>query len=578
MVNGNRSMATPECGAGATAGRAFRIRFTFAGKTAAIPELGTTRNESRMKKIVLTTLSGILLISATVAILSGCGKHGSSSGGGGTIVSAEKTSFKEVTSKLDSGGSLYFYMDTATWLHDLSGKIDGWKNLVGSLPDDAADREKVNRAFDLASHIVKDSGIEEVSGFGVSSIAREPGVYHTKTLLHHYEKQGNGFVWKLFGDKPHDLTTLNFLSTNTALAMFCDGNVPLAWSVLQKEVGQSGIPEAAEFLDKLPQNFEKGTGLKWGDVLASLGGEFGLVLTLNDSKIISVPTPARTMVQIPAPGLMIVMKVNNDTIFQRVDRELQKNRMPFVSVDKDGLKMRTVPVPIPLPVELRPTIAMSGGYLFIATSDVLVQDALAVKSGAQPGLKTTEEFKRLSADVPTDGNEFCYVSPRFSRTVSQVQKSLMAGVDDKNATAKKQLFEALFDPDRAVFSYSVFANTDEGFLTIGNGNQHPGTALVAAVAIVPIIAAVAVPGFTRARERAQRITCINNLRRLDGAKQQWALENNKKEGAVPTQAELQLYLGGSQGTWPTCPKGGHYTIGSIGEKPHCSVPDHELPN
>ena len=46
------------------------------------------------------------------------------------------------------------------------------------------------------------------------------------------------------------------------------------------------------------------------------------------------------------------------------------------------------------------------------------------------------------------------------------------------------------------------------------------------VAIIGLLAAVAIPNFIRARETAQADTCIGNLRQLDGAVQQWALENN----------------------------------------------------
>ena len=77
-------------------------------------------------------------------------------------------------------------------------------------------------------------------------------------------------------------------------------------------------------------------------------------------------------VEIPEPGLLLVVKVNDDTIFNRIDQELKKNPQ-VVSVDKAGLKMRTMPLPPILPINLRPTAASSGGYLFIASSDALVQ-------------------------------------------------------------------------------------------------------------------------------------------------------------------------------------------------------------
>ena len=76
-------------------------------------------------------------------------------------------------------------------------------------------------------------------------------------------------------------------------------------------------------------------------------------------------------------------------------------------------------------------------------------------------------------------------------------------------------------------------------------------------------------------EARQRNTCINNLRQIDAAKNQWALENGKKAGDLVTEADIQPYLTG--GKMPTCPSGGTYTIGKVGENPTCSIPGHVLP-
>ena len=69
--------------------------------------------------------------------------------------------------------------------------------------------------------------------------------------------------------------------------------------------------------------------------------------------------------------------------------------------------------------------------------------------------------------------------------------------------------------------------------------------------------------------------CINNLRQIDAAKQQWALENNKTASAVPTAQDLLPYF--VDGLFPVCPSGGTYTINAVGVPPACSVPGHVLP-
>jgi hypothetical protein len=72
-----------------------------------------------------------------------------------------------------------------------------------------------------------------------------------------------------------------------------------------------------------------------------------------------------------------------------------------------------------------------------------------------------------------------------------------------------------------------------------------------------------------------RNACINNLRQIDAAKQQWALEKSKTADTVPTEQDLLPYF--KDGIFPACPSGGTYAINAVGEVPTCSVFGHALP-
>ena len=82
---------------------------------------------------------------------------------------------------------------------------------------------------------------------------------------------------------------------------------------------------------------------------------------------------------------------------------------------------------------------------------------------------------------------------------------------------------------------------------------------------------LAVAGATVIHQNA----CINNLRMIDAAKQQWALEKSKNDDAVPSAHDLLPYL--TDGVFPVCPEGGTYSINAIGQLPTCSIPGHALP-
>jgi len=72
----------------------------------------------------------------------------------------------------------------------------------------------------------------------------------------------------------------------------------------------------------------------------------------------------------------------------------------------------------------------------------------------------------------------------------------------------------------------------------------------------------------------QQNVCINNLRQIDVAKQQWALEKSKAATDVPTGEELLPYL--KDGVFPSCPAGGLYSINAVGEVPTCTIAGHAL--
>ncbi len=77
---------------------------------------------------------------------------------------------------------------------------------------------------------------------------------------------------------------------------------------------------------------------------------------------------------------------------------------------------------------------------------------------------------------------------------------------------------------------------------------------------------------------AAKNECINNLRQIDGAKQQWALEMGKRATDTPSMLDLQEYIGrGPNKVLPKCPSGGAYIIGTVGEKPKCNITGHECP-
>lgn len=115
--------------------------------------------------------------------------------------------------------------------------------------------------------------------------------------------------------------------------------------------------------------------------------------------------------------------------------------------------------------------------------------------------------------------------------------------------------------------------TGQGLAIAGLVTGYLG--IVWAMIFIPMMLAIAIPNFIQARDTAMKNACINNLRIIDAAKQQWALENDKTGAEIPTKADLERYL--PNGRFPKCPAGGTYTIGAVSNAPTCSIPGHKLP-
>ena len=107
------------------------------------------------------------------------------------------------------------------------------------------------------------------------------------------------------------------------------------------------------------------------------------------------------------------------------------------------------------------------------------------------------------------------------------------------------------------------------------------------VAIIGLLAAIAIPNFVKARATSQANACINNMRQIDAAVNEWALETGQKTGATAPSltTDLTPYIKlNKNNDIPSCPAGGSYTVASVGTSPQvtCSLantvtPAHVLP-
>ena len=95
------------------------------------------------------------------------------------------------------------------------------------------------------------------------------------------------------------------------------------------------------------------------------------------------------------------------------------------------------------------------------------------------------------------------------------------------------------------------------------------------VAIIGLLAAIAIPNFIKARATSQQNACINNLRQIDAAIDEWALENGQNNGnSIGGISTVSAYIKMNSGSSvPGCPANGTYSVGNVGDTPQvtCSL-------
>jgi prepilin-type N-terminal cleavage/methylation domain-containing protein len=111
--------------------------------------------------------------------------------------------------------------------------------------------------------------------------------------------------------------------------------------------------------------------------------------------------------------------------------------------------------------------------------------------------------------------------------------------------------------------------------------------ILIAVTIIGLLCAIAIPNFVIARTNSIRGTCINNLRQIDSAKQQWALETSQVPGAIPNIGDIRPYMGHGAGSVANvfCPQDAgrslvtSYLLGNVSTPPICNISpaNHNIP-
>ena len=336
------------------------------------------------------------------------------------------------------------------------------------------------------------------------------------------------------------------------MARTCSGDLKQLWKIVRSGVKEVGGAPAATNFDRQLSNLATNMGVDLDKVFDSMTGEGFFSIQLSQVSTVSLPL-GRSPLTIPQPSLLIGLAVKDDALVKALEAPLARNGLPVVKALSESVNISSLNMPIPLPFVLQPSFAVYSNYFLFGSSPQVVTDS--IKSFRdKTGLAATPGFQKAFEGLPAANNGIVYMNPRFMNTIINVQTAVFQSAGEEGAApdALRKLMGAQTNGQCAL----VIQNLRTGILTTG-ATSSSGKQMVSSIAMAPIgmLAGIAIPSFMKARSTAQENVCIRNLRMIEGAKEQWGLENNKKTGDPVDIEGISKYLPG--GKLPVCPQGGN---------------------
>ncbi len=494
-----------------------------------------------------------------------------------------KAAYETVASHLDTGGDLLVVANLDGLMENavtqLGAVFEGLSAAAGPAGGVPA---PVREAFGRLPAFLQASGLDAIDGLGMSLVPRGDGLNNYKSFLRRDAGAASRPLWlATIGAAPRRLWSLNYLPRDTVFARTSAGDVRQLWQFMRQAAEAAGGPAGAQTLDGWSKSLTGILGTDLGTVLETLGADSFIALQLSSTRTVQIPMPnpggdAPQMLTLPAPALLLGVAAKGDTASKALAALLAHSKLPLVQQATPLGALQSATLPVPLPIPLSPSFAVHENMLLIGSTAEIVQEGMRAAT-AKDGLLADAAFKKLLADLPMENNGLAYVSPRFSTTMLDLQTRLMETAGGRGGFNPTVLMKAMLGDGGPQQALVVTINEKDGVLTRGVTSAG-GREMVASLAMAPVgmLSAIAIPSFMKARTTSQSNACINNLRQLDSAKEQWALETNQAEGAKVDEAAALQYIKGAR--MPVCPQGGTYTLNPIGQEPACSIPGHALPH
>ena len=318
---------------------------------------------------------------------------------------AVKTSFEAVAARLDPNGHLYAYLSTEQALAKLDETLEslismaknGTEAVGGGLMDNPFVAPIVEGVLGVVEPAFRKSGVGEISGVGMSSLAIEENLWRSKMFVHHQPGKGSGLIWDMFGEQPHTLEVLSLAPDNTAALAHSDLNVKrvIDWAdaVFGEMLGGESIMANA------PPEVQ--------DILDSFGNEAGVLMTLDSENKMTLPGfmfDREEDLELDGVAFALLLRVNDDTLMEMLGEAMGGGFGAPEGTKVGGVTIHSIPLPIPLPIkmDLSPCYFQVGNYMVLSSAESLAK-RMAEAHGGKGRLADDADFKALDQGTESQG-------------------------------------------------------------------------------------------------------------------------------------------------------------------------------
>jgi hypothetical protein len=310
----------------------------------------------------------------------------------------------------------------------------------------------------------RQSGIGEISGVGMSSLALEEDLWRSKMFVHHQPGKGSGLIWDMFGEQPHTLEALSLAPDNTAALVHSDLNVKrvIDWAdaVFGEMLGGESIMANA------PPEVQ--------DILDSFGNEAGFLMTLDSENKMTLPGfmfDRQDDLELDGVAFALLLRVNDDTLMEMLGEAMGGGFGAPEGTKVGGVTIHSIPLPIPLPIkmDLSPCYFQVGNYMVLSSAESLAK-RMAEAHGGKGRLVDDANFKALAKGLSLKANGIYYADPQATEWGMQINELSMGKLEGGLAKVYEIYKESLKE---GIGMVSLFKVEKDGLLIEGNSTVNP---------------------------------------------------------------------------------------------------------